>query len=327
VTERKKVLFVGLWYHGYTSAIIEEMENAGYAVTYVDIQPRNFFFKVFSTLSRGLYQKYLDSHHRRAIEATASQRYDLVLFLQAHQISLENLALLRAGQKSARFVFYNWDALTNHNYLAQAPFFDDVYTFDRADADRHGFGYLPLFCVRSMQGLDRTRARPHSVYMIGNIVNIKRYEAVRKFAAYCREHGIEFKTYLVISPVVYFRMISQGLTPRGVHFRPIHGQKFVDMIESSLAVFDFANHQQSGYTMRTIENLCTGKKIITNNRYVEGDYFYSPDRILCFDGFNFNGVSDFLNVQLADPARTFDELHIQSFVRNLLTPRSALQTR
>lgn len=318
MSEKRKLLFVGLWYLGYTSAIIEEMQRAGCDVTYIDIQPRSFFFKIFSTLTRGLYKKYLDFHHRRAIEAAAAIQYDLVVFLQAHQISLENLGYLRKTQEGARFVLYNWDSLSNHDYRPQATYFDQIYTFDRVDAERHRFGYLPLFCVRSMQGLNQHRVRPRSVYMVGNVVNPKRYEAVEKFRSYCRQHDIELQTYLVSSPVVFFRMLSQGIVPRHIRFRSIPKRQFIDMIETSMAVFDFANHQQSGYTMRTIENLCAGKKIITNNRHVLEDYFYSPDRILCFDGFDFERVRRFLDVGLVEPGKKFEEFHIQTFVRNLL---------
>ena len=313
-----KVLFVGLWYQGYTSAIIEEMKHAGYAVTYIDIQPRNLFFKVLKTLALSLYNKYLKAHHHRAIKAAVGTRYDLVVFLQAHQISQDNLLYLKMTQPEARFVLYNWDSLSNHDYRPQAPHFDRVITFDRTDSKQYGFDYLPLFCVRSMQGLSKSETRSRTVYMVGNIVNVKRYEAVVKFMHYCKAHEIQFQTYLVISPVVYFRMISRGIIPRNVNFRSIETGRFLAMIESSAAVFDFANHQQSGYTMRTIENLCTGKKIITNNKFVLSDYFYSHDRVFCFDEFDFNGVDKFLDIELANPEKEFDELKIQNFVRNLL---------
>lgn len=319
----KKVLFVGLWYQDYTAAIIKEMKLAGYDVSYVDIQPRNIFFKILRTLSRSLYNKYLELHHSREITAAAGTKYDLVVFLQAHQMSQNNLLDLKRTQPKARFVLYNWDSLSNHDYRPQAPYFDQVYTFDRVDSEKHGFSYLPLFCIRPIHSLSKYRFRTRTVYMVGNIVNVKRYEAVVAFLDYCQKHGIDFQTYLVISPVVYFRMLRQGIIPKNVNFRSIDDRRFYDMIETSAAVFDFANHQQSGYTMRTIENLCAGKKIITNNKNVLNDYFYSPDRVMCFDGFDFSHVDEFLDIDLADPGREFEELNIQSFVKTLLHEPSA----
>lgn len=312
------ILFFGLDYHTYTRSIIAEMEALGASVTYVDIQPRNLFFKVVRTAARSGYEKYAEAHHAEAICRSKGVSYDKVVFLQAHQISLNNLAQLREVQKEAEFTLYNWDALTIHDYTPQAPLFDRVLTFDRKDAEEHGFGYLPLFCQRSMQGLRRDRAQLGSLFMVGNIVKQQRYEAVQAFRAYCDAKGLTFRQHLKISPVVWSQFMTSGIRPTGVCLRSIAPGDFREMIETSHAVFDFANHAQSGQTMRMMENLCTGKKIVTNNAWVKREPFYSPDRIHVFEALDFSGVEDFLCTPLADPVTNFSEYHIQNFTRQLL---------
>ncbi|MBL8480672.1 MAG: hypothetical protein JNJ60_00630, partial [Rhodocyclaceae bacterium] len=233
-------------------------------------------------------------------------------------ISLANLARLREQQKNAQFTLYNWDALSNHDYRPQAPFFDRVLTFDRRDAEQHGYDYLPLFCQRSMQGLRRDRAQPGTLFMVGNIVKPQRYAAVEAFRTYCGAHGLTFHQHLKISPVVWAQLRRAGVHPTGISLRSIAGDAFRDMIETALGVFDFANHAQSGQTMRMMENLCTGKKIVTNNAWVKREPFYSPDRIHVFEGMEFGGVADFLRTPLADPQAEFAQYHIQNFTRRLL---------
>lgn len=318
INSKKTILFVGLDYHHYTTAILDEIQRQGHLVDYIDIQPRNFLFKTFKTLSGKAYQAYLERYHRTAFEKAASKKYDQVLFLQAHQVSPENLTYLQQSQQGAEFTLYNWDALSNHNYLSRAQFFDRVLTFDPDDAAAHGFEYLPLFCIRTIQALRHDQSRARSVFMIGNIVNVDRYHAVQKFAAYAQENNIDFTTYLVASPVVITRMLLKRIWPKGLHLKFISPKIFGEMTEQSLAVFDFANHQQSGYTMRTVENLCAGKKIITNNPLILEDYFYSADRILCFDGFDFSKVGAFLETSLVHPDRHFEELYVQAFTQQFL---------
>lgn len=312
------ILFFGLDYHVYTQGIIAEMRGAGASVTYVDIQPRSTAFKILRTLGRAGYDRYLDRHHAAAIEASRGTAYDKVIFLQAHQISPGNLGRLRELQQGAEFRLYNWDALSNHDYLAQAPFFDRVLTFDRVDAETHGFGYLPLFCIRGMQGLARDRATPRSLFMVGNVVTAARYRAVEAFRRHCADQQLVFRQHLKISPVVLARFWRAGLRPEGVSLRSIARPAFREMTETSLAAFDFANHAQSGQTMRMMENLCTGKKIVTNNTWVKREPFYSPDRIHVFEGLDFSGVADFLDTPLADLDADFTEYHIQGFTRRLL---------
>jgi hypothetical protein len=318
----RRVLFIGLRYQDYTAAIVDEMRRTGAAVDFVDIQPRTLFFNALRILSETTFNHYREWHHTRAIRRAARQSYDTVVFLQSHQMSLQNLALLRGTQPDAEFVLYNWDSIKNHDYLAQAPYFDRVYTFDRADAEAHGFHYLPLFCTRSMQGLSSDRVRPTAVYTVGNIVNTRRYHAVKAFAEYCRLEGLAFHAYLKVSPVVYLRLLREGVTPRGVRFSSITPSRFRELIETSGAVFDFANHEQSGQTMRTMENLCAGKKVITNNSWVKREDFFSDDRFFVYADLDFSGVAAFLAQPLRSPESALGGYHIQSFVRTLLGPAS-----
>jgi len=313
-----RILFFGLDYHTYTRNIIAEMEALGASVTYVDIQPRNSFYKILRTTARSVYEKYTEIHHAAAIHASEGVVYDKVVFLQAHQISLDNLAWLRDVQSRAEFTLYNWDAITNHDYRPQAPLFDRVLTFDRHDAATHGYEYLPLFCQRSMQGLRRDRVQSGTIYMVGNLVRPERYTAIQAFRNYCKKMDLKFREHVKVTPVVWANLIKTGMRPSCVRLRAIKHQDFRDLIETSVAAFDFANHAQSGQTMRMMESLCTGKKIITNNSWVKVEPYYSTDRIHVFHGLDFDGVIDFLNIPIERPDETFAEYNIQSFVQRLL---------
>jgi hypothetical protein len=67
-----------------------------------------------------------------------------------------------------------------------------------------------------------------------------------------------------------------------------------------------------------MENLCAGRKIITNNREILKAPFYSPDRIHLFEDFDFSGVRHFLEVPLERPKEDFAVYHVQSFASRLL---------
>lgn len=313
-----KILFFGLNYHDYTGNIIDEMISLGGDVTYVDIQPRSIIFKVLRTLGRNLYDRYLEFHHASAIKQSKFTAYDKVVFLQAHQISPKNLSYLRKAQPKAEFTLYNWDSLSNHDYRLQAKWFDRVLTFDPVDARENGYGYLPLFCSRFMQRLRRDCGVPGSLSMVGNIVKMARYEAVESFRLYCADNKLEFKRHLKVSPVVWLQLVRRGILPRDVSFNSIDKLELRKLIETTSAAFDFANHSQSGQTMRMMENLCLGKKIVTSNTWVKQEPFYSPDRIHVFEGMDFSGVADFLNGDLCDKDANFSDYHIQSFVSQLL---------
>ena len=311
-----RILFFALRYHGYTDALADEMRHLGHLVTLVDLQPRSPLFKALRTLLPALYRRMQAAHLDRAIALARGQQVAQVIFLQAHQMRPDQLARLRADHPGARFALYNWDSLTTHDYLPQAGFFNAVFTFDRADATAHGFDHLPLFATRFVQSLSRQRARPEQVCMIGNLVNPDRYRAVAAFRR--AAVGLVFRDWLKVSPVVLLRMLRQGILPRGVHLVDISQETQRELVETSAAVFDFANHRQSGQTMRVIEALVSGKKIITNNAGVRDEPWYSPDRIHVFNGLDFGDLRGFLALPLADPDQRFAPLHIQRFTATLL---------
>ena len=113
-------------------------------------------------------------------------------------------------------------------------------------------------------------------------------------------------------------MAKEKISPVGLSSGSIDADEFRRLLEHSNAVFDFANHAQTGYTMRIFENLCAGKKIITNNRRIEHEPFYSSDRILVLpENGNFSEVPEFLDIELNHPEETFPDYTIQVFAAHL----------
>ena len=313
-----RILLIGLHYHGYTEAIAAELRALGHEVRVHDLQPRTLLMKALRVTVPRIWQARLDSHHRRILRAEKGTAADLVLFIQTHQMSHANLQAFRDAFPDARFALYNWDSLANHDYLDRAQYFDTVQTFDPGDAARHGFLYLPLFASRQFQHVPDRAEDARSVYFVGNIVNPNRYRAIDRFRGYCTQHGIDFQAYLAATPLIRREMSRENIRPVGVSSGSIDPAEFREMLETSNAVFDFANHQQTGYTMRIFENLCAGKKLITNNARITGETFYSPDRIHVFDDDDaFEGVAQFLDVPLENPGEAFHAYRIQAFAGHL----------
>jgi hypothetical protein len=321
---KKKILLIGLNYHDYTRQIVAELRAQGHEVTYHDIQPGHLRLKLLRKFAPDRYGPQLDRYHAGIVQAERGKDYDLVLFIQVHQMSLQNLSALRREFGGARFVLYNWDALSNHDYRPYLHLFDRVFTFDPADARAHGLDYLPLFCVPTFLGLRQRAPDARSIYFVGNIVNPRRYEAVQAFKRYCRAENIRFRYFLSATTHGYTQLLRAGFLPWDVSLRSIATRRFIELIETSAAVFDFANHRQAGCTMRTMENLCAGKKIITSHAGIRHEAFYSPDRFHVFEDLDFSGVKAFLDVPLADPQATFPQFHLGSFVRRLLEERAAV---
>jgi hypothetical protein len=321
------ILLIGLDYHDYARAIATELVTQGHSVSFHSIQPGKPHLKLLRKFAPKFYQPALDRYHASLIEQERVTHYDVVLFIQVHQFSHANMTRLRSSQPGARFVLYNWDAVSTHDYTPYLRYFDTVHTFDPRDARRLGVRYLPLFCIRSFQDLPDRFESPLSVYFVGNIVSPERYRAVQAFRRYCVEQGISFRYFLSTTVHGLTQMLKQGIIPWDISLRSIPKARFIAMVEESAAVFDFANHHQAGYTMRVIENLCARKKLITNNPLIAQEAFISGDRAFVFQGLNFEGVKSFLETPLANATEVFREFHVQQFVQRLLAPDSPAMPR
>ena len=312
------ILFIGYDYHNYTRSINSEFERLGFESQFHSIQPGKLYLKIARRASAKLYTKLLDRYHRRILLSYPEGTFEHIVFLQVHQFSHENMALLKARNPRARYTLYNWDAITTHDYRPYIHYFDRVLTFDPADAKTLGIHYLPLFCVRDFQNMKSFPKTNASVYFVGNIVNPQRYKLIKAFEAFCVRDGIRFEYFLSTTMHGWSLMRKAGLHPTDVSFRSIKDRDFRAMIQRSVAVLDFANHKQSGFTMRIMENLCAGKKIITNNPNITSAGFYSPDRILLYKDQDFDAIKNFLSVPLSQPEENFPEYHIQNFAKRLL---------
>lgn len=292
--EVRRVLFIGLSYYSYTTAIIEGLRDKGFAVTYYPAEKRGFWSKTLKKLLPAIYQSRLRRYHERVIATEAATPYDFVFFLQIHSVSLEHVARLRTTQPRAKFVLYNWDSLVAHNYRPYLTFLDAVFTFDRHDAATVSARYLPLFALPEYFATPRQGGLKHDIYFVGAIGSLDRFEAVRKLADYCDQHGIRFARHLHCSPAILLKLLRKGLFMDGLSLRPLSTGEIVRLMNASAAVFDVPNRTQSGYTMRLIENLCAGRKIVTSNVLVREETFFSSAQFFVVDDLDFIGLKEFL---------------------------------
>ena len=312
-----RVLFVGIDYYAYSRRIRDTFRALGHECDYWPIEDAGFVSKSFKKLAPAAYRRRLDAYHRRIVEASAGKGYDIVFFLQVHHVAPERLKRLRTLHPRARFVLYNWDSLTTHDYRPWLGFFDRAFTFDPEDAKALGIFYLPLFAIRPFFEIDRDRAKDFDLYFVGAIGTMNRFDALARLHAYCEAEGLRLRLHLKCSPVIRFQLLRTGRRLPGITLRSLSFEEIIDLMERSEGVFDFANHRQSGYTMRFIENMCADKKIVTENARVLDEDFYRPDRFLVTDGADFSGMPDFLRTPVASALET-ERFSLESWSRTIL---------
>ncbi|MEL6540370.1 MAG: hypothetical protein AAFQ34_03100 [Pseudomonadota bacterium] len=312
-----RILFIGIDYFDYPTHICAALERLGHTVAYHPIEDRGFASKVAKTLAFCAYEKHRAAYHARLIEESASADYDVVLFIQVHQMRHSALESLRALHPNARFVLYNWDSLSTHDYRPWARHFDWIATFDPDDARALGVAYLPLFAIPRFFEIEPQEPSAHDIYFVGSLVTMQRFDALARLYGFCESAGFSTRFHLMCNPIMKAKLRRAGKSLPGLSGQGLGFDEIVAMLEASRATFDFANHNQSGYTMRLIENMCAGRKIITENPRILGEPFYREDRILLVDGHDFTAVPAFLETPVSSE---LDEnaFHIDAWAKRLI---------
>ncbi len=312
-----RVLYIGLDYYHYPKMICQEMVNIGYQVDFFPIEPRSFFYKASRYVAKKSYKKNIDKYHKRIIEETKSIHYDKVFFITSHFMSNGNLNALKKAHPTAQFIAYHWDSISQYDYLETTPFFEKVYSFDREDCEKHGFNYLPLFASGNYSKEMQNKVKPSlDIYTVGTIVQPERYILVNEFREFCMKNNITFYFYLKVTPVTFLRLLMKGIIPKNVSFTSINTEKLKSIISRSRAVLDVTNHKQSGLTMRIIENIYIGKKVVTTNKNIKLENFYSPNQVLILPVERFEIFKSFLDGEYI-PTKS-SELAINSWVKKVL---------
>ena len=289
-----RILFIGIDYFAYAKEICAALERLGHEVDYHPIEDAGFASKTAKKFVGGAYAKRLSAYHDRIIEGSAGKGYTTILFIQCHHMQHSALERLRELHPDARFVLYNWDSLTTHDYHPWLKHFDHAATFDPVDAEALGITYLPLFAIPRFFEIDHDRPKAQDLYFVGAIGTMHRFEALERLHAFCEANGLTTRFHLKCSPVIQLQLLKARKSLPGITGKSLGFDGIVDMLEASRGTFDFANHRQSGYTMRLIENMCAGIKIVTENSRILEEPFYRDDRFLLVDGHDFSAVPEFL---------------------------------
>ena len=310
---------VGRDYYFYTREIVAELRDTfGASVSFHSIEPAAFLYRLSKKIGMPVTW-WLRRYHRNVIERERHPRPDIVLFIQVHQIG-DMVRAYREAFGSAHFVLYNWDSVQTHDYRAYVRYFDKVFTFDRADAMRvPGAEYLPLFFSERFRRLRSQQEAIYDMSFVGVTVTVRRYDQLAALRGWAKANGIALFDYVVVSPFLYFKLLLRGKLLRRVHFRSLGERALLRIYGRSRAVLDLPNNVQSGYTMRTFESLGAHRKLVTANRGIVNEDFYTPESVFVIGALGEMPDRTFLySPPRFSPA--IDSYFLRSWILRLLDP-------
>ncbi len=286
----KSILFISPVFFGYEVAIKSKLIDLGANVFHVDDRPSN------SSITKGLIRihknlaKYsIDKYYKQIAEELEYQEFDVVFLLSPEALSLAFLDFCKHRWPKAYYVMYTWDPIKNRKHTLEfAPYCNRVFTFQKDDAEKYNFSFKPLFYLDIYGGVrEKSLKKDYDLCFMGT-THSDRYKIVQKVQDWCIERNLKcfFYFYLQGNSLYWFNKLkSNDVMPSmaDVSFFKMSSTDIVQVMASSNAVLDIQHPRQTGLTIRTLETLGAGRKLVTTNAEIKGYDFYDKRQIRIID--------------------------------------------
>jgi hypothetical protein len=292
----KRILFIGAKFYYYNEEIIKKMVGHGAQVSF--FYERDVSLKY--GLAKNIFPKYADrlqeNHYNHILSATENKTFDFLFVIRGYRMENWFIEHLKLKSPHLRTIMYQWDSIYNWecDYRHMIPWFDITKTFDYKDAKDLKIEYVPTFHTDEFMNLPDVKPG-YELFFFGGYSQT-RYDFTKRLVEYCLKHKITVRTHLAISIKFYLKELISGrkLESRFLKFNTLNKNQYISAFNKANIVIDYTNPAQTGVTMRCLDTLGAGKKLLTSNEYIKKEPGYTTSQIRIFDPKNLKIDTDFL---------------------------------
>lgn len=321
---KKRILLIAPEFFNYHKLIMAGLEELGWEVVLIpDRPPVSSLKKIGIRKARFLFEFSLNSFYEEKLKKVG--RFDRVLIIKGECITLKTLRRIREFHCDSKITLYLWDGINNvPGGFALSQAVDDVFSFDTRDARKYGFGLLPLFYTKN-KGLSNSSGEEQWLVSFVGSIHSDRLKVISRVRSCLKRPDSMFVFVYFPSRILYwfrrffdssFRKFSDG----ELSLSSISKAKVEEVFARSRAVLDIQHPKQTGLTMRTIEGLSVGKKLITTNGTIVEYPFYDPANILVVDRNNPVIPEGFFTTPVdTDKVAMMESYELHNWIRKVLS--------
>lgn len=278
------LLFIAPIFFDYEKAIKSELEKRFDKVVFRCEVPFNSSVKYYALrrFSPRFAQRALERYNRSLVALLDREKIDKVFVVRGFGLLPEFLEAVQS--RGLELINYQWDSLQNNpNGLVLSQYTDKNFSFDLKDCLANSrFVHVPLFYTWQSvcQSELREMVQDIDVMFVGGY-HSARHQIAARLEELCQQQGLVFHKH-IYHPLGSFlrkKLTGEPIRWRDINCSKLGRQQYYDLLCRSRAVLDVQSPTQSGATMRTIEALSLGRKLISTNTMLEQELFYSPDDI------------------------------------------------
>lgn len=322
----KKVLLFAPQFFGYETEIVNKIKEFGATIDLYDERANPTTFDKICIRLHFLFtvRKKIKTYYGKVI--SVGKKYDYVIFINPETVDSALLKKIKEKCSSAKFILYMWDSLENKPHTKDImPLFDRKFSFNKSDCEHNGLIFRPLFFIDTydLKNVKNTHEIKYDISFTGTI-HSDRYFILKKIKKWAENSDLKSYFFMYFpSRILYFKYrisnLRKHIDKSDFSYISKKSNEIKDIILSSSVVVDIQHPKQIGLTMRTVETLGLGKKLITTNSDIKNYDFYNPQNILVIDRNNPVIDIDFIKtpyVQVDENIRK--RYSLEGFVREMI---------
>lgn len=295
------ILFIAPIFFDYDKAIKKCLDKRYDKVIFRCEIPFNSSVRYYALrrLCPPLAKIMLRRYNRSLAQIVAKEGIDRILIIRGYGLLPDFLETVRSTNPHTEIINYQWDSIQNNsNGLEISRYAHKNYSFDIADTQQYPqFKHIPLFY--NWDDIDRnaTNNSPKcDIFFIGSYYP-QRQDIVRRFKAQCEREGFNLFAYLYMPFGIFIRkkLSKEPVRLKDVRFVKLSRQKYYNILQNSKVVLDIPSSTQTGATMRTLETLSMGKKLISTNEMLSREKFYNSQSIYIWNTDSHIDISSIVN--------------------------------
>lgn len=284
-----KILLIAIDFFGYDIEIKKAFENKGHSVDVIYDYPK-FSIVPKRFLSMKMKSKLIKYFQYREFNKIKNYTYDSIITIVGRYLLPEILDLLKKQNKNADFILYMWDDVARvENFDCIKNYFNKIFSFDDIDCKKFGFNFLPLFYSEKYSKIDNNPKQLEYDLASNFTLHSDRIDFLKKIKSEKNKNlYFRFVTNLFVFFIIIVknRLIKFRKDNIYVTIKSFSQQQNIKFMKKSKAIIDIQHPSQNGLTIRTIECMGLGKKIVTTNMNISKYDFYDKNNCIIVDRLN-----------------------------------------
>ena len=310
----KNIILIAPNYYSYHNQIINVLKEKGNQVDFIEDKNYGFIFTICSK-SNYLLEKYKNIHAKKILKKLENGNYDFMIVIGGKTPNIEFWEYVNKNF-SIKKILYQWDSFKNFDYRRMIPYFDSIKTFDSIDAEVLNIEYQQLFY--NNEQITQSVNEDIDLLFIG-IWHSDRLNILNQIVEFAEKNKLNYccKVYYPIYMYIYLVYIKKHFKPSKFFiFKSIPLRDVLKYYQRAKCIIDINHPNQTGLTMRTIETIGAGKKLITTNTYIKNEEFYNKKMIQIIDREKIEIDDDFFKFN--EKYKNIEKLEISNWIDQLL---------